>query len=112
MSTPIPQMKRSDPAAQYFYHGMIKFEPNFKMAEDYWKLDRLATDIYFNWTRLRKDGSDVKQEVKVEDGSKKRKSSLSAQAPAGGRKKSKMLESSTSITSACKFNISSFFVSL
>ena len=40
--------KHSDPAAKYFYRGMIKFEPNFRIAEDSWKLDRLATDIYFN----------------------------------------------------------------
>jgi hypothetical protein len=90
--------KRSDPAAQYFYREMIKFEPNFLMAEDHWKLERFAIDIYFNWSRQRKDGNDVKQEVKVEEVSylKKRKASLSAQVPTGGSKKSKTLESSAS----------------
>ena len=97
--------KRSDPAAQYFYREMIKFEPNFLMAEDHWKLERFATDIYFNWSRQRKDSNDVtvKQEDKVREGSesKKRKASLSAQVVAiGGSKKSK-LESSL----ACKFII-------
>ena len=97
--------KRSNPAAQYFYCEMIKFEPNFLMAEDHWKLERFATDIYFNWSRQRKDSNDVtvKQEDKVREGSesKKRKASLSAQVVAvGGSKKSK-LESSL----ACKFII-------
>ena len=107
--------KRSDPAAQYFYREMIKFEPNFLMAEDHWKLERFAIDIYFNWSRQRKDSNDVKQEVKVEENStaisgKKRKASLPAEVPtgSGGSKKSKTLESSeteSSITSVCKSNI-------
>ena len=83
--------KRSDPAAQYFYREMIKFEPNFLMAEDHWKLERFAIDIYFNWSRQRRDGNEVKQEVKVEEGStgRKRKLSLSAEVPSEDSKKSK-----------------------
>lgn len=111
--------KRSDPAAQYFYREMIKFEPNFLMADDHWKLERLATDIYFNWSRQRKDGNDVKQEEKVEEGFKnmKRKASLLAQVPTGCSKKSKTSESSlssiaSSITSICKFKFSLIFSSL
>jgi len=52
---------------------MIKFEPNFRIAEDAWKLDHLATDIYFNWARARKENHTLKQEVKpkVEEGLKK-----------------------------------------
>ena len=115
--------KRSDPAAQYFYREMIKFEPNFLMADDTWKLERLATDIYFNWSRQQKDNNDhdVKPEVKVEEISsisvsgKKRKASLPAEirTDAGGSKKTKTLESSeseTSVNSQCKFNIFQLFV--
>lgn len=73
--------KRSDPAAKYFYHGMVKFEPNFRLAEDSWKLERFATDIYFNWVRPRKENP-TKQEVtpKIEEGSNKRKAAPSLSA--------------------------------
>ena len=112
--------KRSDPAAQYFYREMIKFEPDFLMAEDHWKLERFAIDIYFNWSRQRKDrdgGIVVKQEVKVEEGStaalggKKRKASLLAEIiPTGSSKKSKTSESSESTGhSVGKYIISLFF---
>jgi hypothetical protein len=99
--------KRSDPAAQYFYREMIKFEPNFLMAEDHWKLERIAIDIYFNWARQRKDGNDVKQEDKVGVLPKKRKASISAQVPtaSGSSKKSKS-------QSSCKFYIFTRFSSL
>ena len=83
--------KRSDPAAKYFYRGMIKFEPNFRIAEDAWKLDRLATDIYFNWARARKENHTLKQEFKpkVEEGSKKRKTAPSLFADLSGAEDSK-----------------------
>ena len=32
--TPKTWSKQSDPAAQYFYREMIKFEPNFLIAND------------------------------------------------------------------------------
>lgn len=106
--------KRSDPAAQYFYREMVKFEPNFLMAEDHWKLERFAIDNYFNWSRQRKDTNDVK----VEEGStavsvKKRKASVSAEIPTGVSKKSKILESSKSsesIKSVGKSNIRLIFL--
>lgn len=107
--------KRSDPAAQYFYRGMVKFEPNFMMAEDFWKLDRLATDIYFNWARPRKEGTDVKQEVKVEEHMKTRKRKLapsdSDQISSEGGKRPKKLESS-SISSDRALKISFIFLNL
>ena len=107
--------KRSDPAAQYFYREMVKFEPNFLMAEDNWKLERFAIDIYFNWSRQRKDSNDVKQEVKVEEGSnlKKRRASLSAQVESTRvSKKTKTLPvESTLSTSESSFTsvLSGFF---
>ena len=96
-------------------HGQVgQAKPGFPhfadvlMAEDHWKLERFATDIYFkffNWSRQRKNSNDVtvKQEDKVREGSKskKHKASLSAQVVAvGGSNKSK-LEPSL----ACKFII-------
>lgn len=113
--------KRSDPAAQYFYREMIKFEPNFLIANDTWKLEWFATDIYFNWSRQRKDNNDVKQEVKVKEIStlfisgKKRKASLPAEShtDTGGSKKAKtsleLSESESSKKSLSKFNIYRLF---
>jgi hypothetical protein len=105
--------KRSDPAAQYFYREMVKFEPNFLMAEDHWKLECFAIDTYFNWYRQRKDGNDVKQEVKIEEGSnlnlKKRKASLSPLVPTASSKKSKVLESSSDSTQSSTSSFTSAF---
>jgi hypothetical protein len=85
--------KCSDPAAQYFYCEMVKFELNFLMAEDHWKLECFAIDTYFNWYRQQKDGNDVKQEVKIEEGSnlnlKKCKESLSPWYPLRAAKSQK-----------------------
>ena len=119
--TPKTWSKQSDPAAQYFYREMIKFEPNFLIANDTWKLEWFATDIYFNWSRQRKDNNDVKQEVKVKEIStlfisgKKRKASLPAEShtdTGGGKKAKTSLESSESESSKkslSKFNIYRLF---
>jgi hypothetical protein len=103
--------KRSDPAAQYFYRGMVKFEPNFMMAEDFWKLDRLATDIYFNWARPRKEGTDIKHEVEEHTKTRKRKLALSDEISSEGGKRPKKLESSL-ISSGRALKISFIFLSL
>lgn len=57
-------LKRSAPAAAYYYQEMYKFCDDLRLGEGDWKAERLAIDTYSGWTRGKSDGIRV---PKLED---------------------------------------------